>query len=134
MNFDESKMVNKKEIIDKMYELGNGSVYKKDLRIMVDLYGKAIVSLLAEGKIVKCRNMGTFYLKRYENRKGRNPATGEIFPIEPYHRPMLKFPDKVYTKFKLMERNMDTLSLRKKRFRLQKIMVLLVMKQNGLNH
>ena len=37
----------------------------------------------------------------------RNPATGEIFPIEPYHRPMLKFPDKVYTKFKLMERNMD---------------------------
>lgn len=107
MNFDESKMVNKKEIVDKMYEFGKGSVYKKDLRIMVDLYGKAIVSLLAEGKIVKCRNMGTFYLKKYENRKGRNPATGEIFPIEPYHRPMLKFPDKVYTKFKLMERNID---------------------------
>ena len=104
MNFDESNMVNKKEIVDKMYELGKGSVYKKDLRIMVDLYGKAIVSLLAEGKVVKCRNMGTFYLKKYENRKGRNATTGEIFDIEPYHRPILKFPDKVYVKFKLMER------------------------------
>ena len=107
MEFDESKMVNKKEIVDRIYEIANGRLLKKDLRIMVDLYGKAIVSLLEEDKIVKCRNMGTFYLKRYENRKGRNPATGEIFPIEPYHRPMLKFPDKVYTKFKLMERNMD---------------------------
>ena len=75
MGFDESKMVNKKEIVDRIYEIANGRLLKKDLRIMVDLYGKAIVSLLEEDKIVKCRNMGTFYLKKYENRKGRNHLT-----------------------------------------------------------
>ena len=104
MEFDESKMVNKKEIVDRIYEIANGRLLKKDLRIMVDLYGKAIVSLLEEDKVVKCRNMGTFYLKKYENRKGRNHITGEIFPIEPYYRPILKFPDAIYNEFKERDR------------------------------
>ena len=60
--------------------------------------------LLEEDKIVKCRNMGTFYLKKYENRKGRNHITGEIFPIEPYYRPILKFPDAIYNEFKERDR------------------------------
>ena len=71
---------------------------------MVDIYGKAVVSLLNEGKVVKCRNMGTFYLKKYENRKGRNPVTGEITLIEPYYRPILKFPDAVYHEFREKDR------------------------------
>ena len=48
--------------------------------------------------------MGTFYLKKYENRKGRNHITGEIFPIEPYYRPILKFPDAIYNEFKERDR------------------------------
>lgn len=108
MNFDEDKMVNKREIVDRIYELADGRLLKKDLKVMVDLYGKAVVSLLEEDKIVKCRNMGTFYLKKYENRKGRNYETGEMFTIEPYYRPMLKFPDAVYNDFREKDRKGDS--------------------------
>ena len=104
MEFDENKMVNKREIVDRMYEIAEGRLLKKDLRVMVDIYGKAIVSLLEEDKVIKCRNMGTFYLKKYTNRKGRNHLTGEMFTIEPYYRPMLKFPDAVYNSFREKDR------------------------------
>ncbi len=108
IEFNENDLVNKKEIVDRMYEIAKGRLLKKDLRVMVDIYGKAIVSLLEEGKVIKCRNMGTFYLKKYVNRKGRNPVTGEMFTIEPYFRPMLKFPDAVYHEFRERERKGDS--------------------------
>ena len=46
--------------------------------------------------------------KKYVNRKGRNPVTGEMFTIEPYFRPMLKFPDAVYHEFRERERKGDS--------------------------
>lgn len=98
------KTVNKREIVDEIYRLAEGKLLKKDLKIMVDLYGKAIVNLLNNGNIIRCRNMGTFSLKKYENRKGRDRETGEIFTIPTFYRPVLEFPDAIYAHFKQKDR------------------------------
>ena len=97
--------MNKAELVEKIAK--ETGLSKKDTENVIKKFIEVVSKEMAKGNDVQLIGFGTFTTGKRAAREGRNPATGEIFPIEPYHRPMLKFPDKVYTKFKLMERNMD---------------------------
>jgi integration host factor subunit beta len=45
---------------------------------------------LGEGKGIEIRGFGSFKLRHYDGRKGRNPKTGNIISVAPKKRPFFK--------------------------------------------
>ncbi len=54
---------------------------KKEARELVDSYFEELIASLAVGEQVKLSGFGNFDLRDKNERPGRNPKTGEKFPI-----------------------------------------------------
>ncbi len=54
---------------------------KKEATAAVDIVFERIADSLADGGRVELRGFGSFFVKQYDARKGRNPKTGELINV-----------------------------------------------------
>jgi len=69
----------KAELVQNLIE-GLG-MHKQDAKPLVDQFFETIKEALVSGAAVKLSGFGTFELRDKRQRPGRNPKTGEEFPI-----------------------------------------------------
>jgi len=50
----------------------------------------SMTDALAQNESIEIRGFGSFKVRHYEGRKGRNPKSGEIISVEPKRRPFFK--------------------------------------------
>lgn len=62
---------------------------KKSTEIVDFIFDKMRNAIL-EGERIEIRGFGSFYVKSYQPRKGRNPKTGEIIDVLPKKLPFFK--------------------------------------------
>jgi integration host factor subunit alpha len=55
---------------------------KRESKDMIDMFFTTIAEQLVEGKDVKISGFGNFQIRTKAPRPGRNPRTGESFPIK----------------------------------------------------
>lgn len=67
--------MNKAELIDEVAQRAN--MTKKDAAASVDAMLNSISQALADGDKVQLTGFGTFEVRHREERRGRNPQTGE---------------------------------------------------------
>jgi len=68
--------VTKSQLVELMAsKLSNLS--KRDIELVVDTVFKSMTDTLSSGERIEIRGMGTFSVRTYEEREGRNPKTGE---------------------------------------------------------
>lgn len=57
---------------------------------VVDAYGEVVAEQLAKGDDIRLVGFGTFSVREYAERKGKNPATGAELVIPAGRRPAFK--------------------------------------------
>jgi integration host factor subunit beta len=62
----------------------------RDVETIVNTIFDEIAASLADGRRVELRDFGTFSVKVYEARAGRNPRTGALVPIAETAHPRFK--------------------------------------------
>lgn len=62
---------------------------KKSAEI-VDFIFEKMRNAILQGERIEVRGFGSFYVKDYRPRKGRNPKTGEIIDVPPKRLPFFK--------------------------------------------
>ncbi|MCX7769450.1 MAG: integration host factor subunit beta [Proteobacteria bacterium] len=62
---------------------------KKSTEIVDFIFDKMREAIL-KGERIEIRGFGSFYVKSYQPRKGRNPKTGEIIDVLPKKLPFFK--------------------------------------------
>ena len=65
-------------------------ISKKEAATVVDLFFNEMANALAEGDRVEIRGLCSFYVKKYDSYKGRNPRTGEPVKVAPKKLPFFK--------------------------------------------
>ena len=73
--------MNKKQLINSVSELLDGSVTKASLKEVIDATFQAMEGALTSGKKVSVSKFGALMLVERQARKGRNPQTGEEIQI-----------------------------------------------------
>lgn len=73
--------MNKKELINAVSELLDGSVSKSELKEVIDCAFQAMETALTEGRKVSISRFGTLMIVERQARKGRNPQTDEEIQI-----------------------------------------------------
>ncbi len=63
---------------------------KKEAATVIDLFFGNIATALAGGERVEIRGLCSFYVKKYDSYKGRNPKTGESVQVAPKNLPFFK--------------------------------------------
>ena len=63
---------------------------KKEASAIVDLFFESMSEALARGDRVEIRGLCSFYVKKHQSYKGRNPKTGESVHIAPKKLPFFK--------------------------------------------
>ncbi|MBF0274902.1 MAG: integration host factor subunit beta [Nitrospinae bacterium] len=63
---------------------------RKEANDIVDLFFNSIKDALKDGDRVELRGFGSFSLRKYNDRMGRNPKTGEAIKITPKNKPFFK--------------------------------------------
>ena len=81
--------MNKSEIINDLYKDFAAEHTKKSVTCIVDGFLGKIKGALDECDTVRIKDFGTFKVKTYNARKGRNPKTGETIQIP--ERDVVKF-------------------------------------------
>ena len=72
--------MNKKELVDAMYDILDKDLTKKDINKAVDAFCEAVVQGLQEDGKVGLVGFGSWLSKTRSSRIGRNPKTGS--PVE----------------------------------------------------
>jgi len=80
--------MNKKELVE-LISVRTG-VSKDKVSGILESTHEAIIEFLKKGEEVKIAGFGTFYVKKRESRKGRNPKTGEIIQIKEANIPKFR--------------------------------------------
>jgi integration host factor subunit beta len=80
--------MNKLELISALRQKMDLS--KPEAAGVVDIFFNNMAETLASGDRVDIRGLCSFCLKGYEGYVGRNPKTGELFPIKPKKLPLFK--------------------------------------------
>jgi nucleoid DNA-binding protein len=78
----------KADIVDRV-ALGTG-LTKLETEAIIEGFLNTIIEALKEGKGIEIRGFGSFFVKSYQPRKGRNPKTGEIIDVLPKKLPFFK--------------------------------------------
>ena len=65
-------------------------ITKKEATAVVETFFGDMANALARGDRVEIRGFCTFYVKKYNAYKGRNPRTGEAVKIKPKKLPFFK--------------------------------------------
>lgn len=63
---------------------------RKQAELTVHIFCSAIMDALTAGEEVRLKGFGTFEVRNYSQRAGRNPKTGEISMIPPSRRVLFK--------------------------------------------
>jgi len=63
---------------------------RKEANDIVDLFFTTIKDALKDGDRIELRGFGSFCLRSYDDRIGRNPKTGEEIKITPKKKPFFK--------------------------------------------
>ena len=80
--------MNKSELIEKLaLKTELSPTHAKEA---TEIFFSQIKQALNNGDKVEIRGFGTFYLKRYNGYKGRNPKTGEIVSVPPKKLPIFR--------------------------------------------
>jgi integration host factor subunit beta len=58
--------------------------------IIVDMMFQNMADTLAQGGRIEIRGFGTFQVRHYDGRQGRNPKTGEIVEVSAKRVPFFK--------------------------------------------
>lgn len=87
-------MANKTSLVEKVIELSEVDLHKKEVTKLVDATLEAIIELTKEGKL-QLAGFGNFEVRERAARKGRNPKTGEELDIAAKKAPAFK-PGKVF--------------------------------------
>jgi len=80
--------MNKLELIQALKE-SNG-LSKSEAATIVDLFFDKISTALEGGDRVEIRGLCSFFVKKYNSYKGRNPRTGERVQVAPKRLPFFK--------------------------------------------
>ena len=80
--------MNKLELIKNMRD--ECQISKKEAATVVDLFFNEMANALAKGDRVEIRGLCSFYVKKYDSYKGRNPRTGETVTVAPKKLPFFK--------------------------------------------
>lgn len=72
--------MNKKDLVDLVAE--RTSIDKNIVQTIMSEVNLAIIESLDKCEEVKIAGFGTFYTKKRDARKGRNPKTGEVIQIK----------------------------------------------------
>jgi integration host factor subunit beta len=80
--------MNKLKLIDALKK--ECQVSKKEAAAVVDLFFGSMSEALARGDRVEIRGLCSFYVKKYESYKGRNPKTGESVQVGSKKLPFFK--------------------------------------------
>jgi integration host factor subunit beta len=62
----------------------------KDAKRIVDLLFGAMQEAFEKGERIEIRGFGTFAIRHYRNRRGRNPKTGQSVDVPPKKVPFFK--------------------------------------------
>ena len=65
-------------------------ISKKEAAAIVDLFFESMSEALARGDRVEIRGLCSFYVKKHQSYKGRNPKTGESVEVAPKKLPFFK--------------------------------------------
>lgn len=63
---------------------------KRDVEVIVDAIFDSMTARLASGDKIEIRGFGSFKVKEYKARKGRNPKTGEAIDVPAKKTPFFK--------------------------------------------
>ncbi|MBI3752526.1 MAG: integration host factor subunit beta [Deltaproteobacteria bacterium] len=63
---------------------------KRDVEVIVDAIFDSMTARLASGDKIEIRGFGSFKVKEYKARKGRNPKTGEAIDVPAKKAPFFK--------------------------------------------
>ncbi|MCK5808907.1 integration host factor subunit beta [bacterium] len=80
--------MNKSDLAKQLAE--KASLSKGDAEKCVAIVWESIQDALTQGERVEIRGFGSFSVKHFDAREGRNPKTGESIKIEPRSLPRFK--------------------------------------------
>lgn len=78
----------KAELVKKVAEISN--LTKKQTDIVISMVFDSIVDALSKGDKVELRGFGSFRVRKYDARDGRNPKSGVTVNVPPKRRPFFK--------------------------------------------
>jgi len=81
--------MSRKKVTDATYELLEGEIRKRDVKLVVDASFRALKNLLFAGESVNVYGLGIFTLRTRAARMARNPRTMEEIQVPP--RKHIKF-------------------------------------------
>jgi integration host factor subunit beta len=68
----------------------NPHLYQRDAETIVDAILGEIIKALARGDRVELRGFGTFFVRHWRARTGRNPRSGAVVAVEKKAHPFFK--------------------------------------------
>ena len=76
------------ELVSELAE--RADLTKQIARIIVDVIFDEMKDSLIRGERIEIRGFGSFSVRSYDGRKGRNPKTGQIVDVRPKRLPFFK--------------------------------------------
>jgi integration host factor subunit beta len=80
--------MNRADLSKKLSEKEN--IPEKDAKDIVDLFFTLMQEALKKGERIELRGFGSFEIRHYRNRKGRNPKTGQAVDVPAKKVPFFK--------------------------------------------
>lgn len=78
----------KQQLIDSLAQ--EARITKSMAGMIIDMMFQNMADTLAQGDRIEIRGFGTFQVRRYDGRQGRNPKTGEIVEVKPKRVPFFR--------------------------------------------
>lgn len=80
--------MNKSDLVETLAESKN-LTYKKAQEVVNIIFDEMTEALISDDRI-EIRGFGSFVVRNYEGRLGRNPKTGEVISVKPKKLPFFK--------------------------------------------
>jgi integration host factor subunit beta len=78
----------KSELIQKLFDATK--IPRKAAELAVNTIFDTMTDALSKGEGIEIRGFGSFKVREYRGREGRNPKTGKIINVAPKRRPFFK--------------------------------------------
>jgi integration host factor subunit beta len=78
----------KSELIEKLFEATD--IPRKAAELAINTIFDTMADALSRGEGIEIRGFGSFKVREYKGREGRNPKTGKMIKVAPKRRPFFK--------------------------------------------
>jgi len=78
----------KSELIEKLFEATD--IPRKAAELAINTIFDTMADVLSRGEGIEIRGFGSFKVREYKGREGRNPKTGKMIKVAPKRRPFFK--------------------------------------------